>query len=136
MGPSPPDPVPAVLPDAGDIVGGQAESRVIGRNMLISTFLPRPDAVAVRADPETAPGIFVQGMDESASEFRTGLEAVLCPVIAVQSRRRSQQDVTGTGAGDAGGGQVGKIILLDLPGGKIHPEAIIYIADIPELKVR
>ena len=85
------------------------------------TGFPRPYAVAVGADPKVSVGILVQGVDEGASRLGRGLEAIRRPVVAVQAGRGSQVQVAGAGAHDRGGGQVGQILLLDLPGGEVHP---------------
>ena len=60
-------------------------------------------------------------MDETAAEFRAGLEAVRGPVIPVQPGRRPQIDIAGAGACDRGGRQFGEIGLADFPAREIHP---------------
>ena len=83
-----PEPVMAVLADAGDVVGCQPERLVVLGDMREIPVFPHPEAVAVGPDPKIAPRVLVDGVDERAAELGAGLEAVLRPVIQVQAGGR------------------------------------------------
>ncbi len=115
-----PESVPAVFPDAGDVVRGQARLRVPGE-MPEFPSLAGPDAVSVGSDPEVAQRILEQGVDEIAAGFGTRVEAVRRTVVPVQAGGRAHVKFTAAGIQDAGGRQAGQVVLRYLPTGEIHP---------------